>query len=180
MDIEHSTADYKLQNMRRFIEQAPAGIIVEIGVWKGGSLRYLAEHCPGRRFFGFDTFTGMPPTCRLDNFHRQGDFADTSYDRVRLTFEDLPHVRLISGRFPDSDVTGNLSIAMAHVDVDIYESTLACFRYLAPRMAPGGRIYCDDAFQSTCEGATLALCQFAVELGRVPQFDLGSHAAFCF
>ena len=66
-----------------------------------------------------------------------------------------------------------------HCDVDLYESPRNTFRYLWPRIVPGGRMYCDDAFQHTCEGATLALCQFATEIKRVPQFDLGSHAVFC-
>lgn len=166
--------------MSRFIRTAPSGIIVEVGVWKGGSLRYLAENHPDRTFFGFDTFEGMPPTCNLDNHHKQGDFSDTSFEAVRAALADLPNVTVVKGHFPESDMTGNLPIAMAHVDVDIYESTLSTFRHLSPRMVPNGRIYCDDAFQSTCEGATLAMCLFAAQTSHVPQFDLGSHAAFCY
>lgn len=180
MDIEHSTANGRLQNMSRFISQAPPGIIIEVGVWKGGSLRYLAENHPDRMFYGFDTFQGMPETCELDNHHRPGDFGNTSYEDVRQNLSDLKNVILTKGVFPESDITKDLPIAMVHCDVDIYTSTLRTLRHVAPRIVHNGRIYCDDAFQSTCEGATLALCQFAVESRRIPQFDLGSHAAFCF
>ncbi len=180
MHIEHSTDDGRLANMSRFIAQAPAGIIVEVGVWRGGSLRYLAEQHPRRTFYGFDTFEGMPESCDLDNHHRKGDFGNTSFEEVQRNLADLENVTLVKGLFPDSDVTGDQPIAMVHCDVDLYESTLNTFRHLAPRIVPGGRMYCDDAFQSTCAGATLALCQFAAETSRVPQFDLGSHPAFCF
>lgn len=179
MDIEHSTADSKLQNMSRFIAGAPPGIIVEVGVWKGGSLRYLAEQHPDRVFYGFDTFEGMPEVCELDNHHRAGDFGDTSFEVVKQQLSDLRNVILTKGRFPDSDITQNLPIAMVHCDVDIYQSTIQTFRHLWPRVVAGGRMYCDDAFQTTCEGATLALCEFAAEIKRIPQFDLGTHAAFC-
>lgn len=180
MDIEHSTANSRLHNMSRFITQAPPGIIIEVGVWKGGSLRYLAERHPDRQFYGFDTFEGMPTAHPLDNHHREGDFGDTSFDAVRNAIADLSNVTVIKGYFPDSDSTGSQPIAMVHCDVDIYESTLKTFRHVAQRMVINGRIYCDDAFQATCEGATLALCRFAVEMNKVPQFDLGAHAAFCF
>ena len=68
--------------MTRFIADAPAGIIVEVGVWKGGSLRFMAERHKGRRFYGFDTFEGLPEACAFDNFHRRGDFADTSLEEA--------------------------------------------------------------------------------------------------
>lgn len=179
MDIEHSTANGRLQNMSRFISQAPPGIIIEVGVWKGGSLRYLAENHPTRQFYGFDTFEGMPEACPLDNMHKKGDFGNTSFETVKQALSDLKNVTVIKGYFPASDVTGNLPIAMVHCDVDLYESTIRTFRHLWPRVVPGGRMYCDDAFQSTCEGATLALCEFATEIKRIPQFDLGTHPAFC-
>lgn len=180
MNIEHSTANGRLQNMSRFLSTAPPGIIIEVGVWKGGSLRFLAERHPDRRFFGFDTFEGMPDATSLDNFHKKGHFGDTSLESVQKCFSDLANVTLVKGYFPDSDVTGDQPVAMVHCDVDLYESTLKTFRHLAPRIVPNGRMYCDDAFQHTCQGATLALCQFAAEEKRVPQFDLGSHPAFCF
>ncbi len=180
MEIEHSTSDGRLQNMSRFISQSPSGIIIEVGVWKGGSLRYLAENHPDRMFYGFDTFEGMPNTCELDNHHRCGDFGNTSFEDVCRNLSDLKNVILTKGVFPESDITRDLPIAMVHCDVDIYRSTLTTLRHVAPRIVPNGRIYCDDAFQSTCEGATLALCEFASESRRIPQFDSGSHAAFCF
>jgi hypothetical protein len=179
MNVEHSTNDDKLRNMARFIGEAPAGIVIEVGVWKGGSLRFMAERHKERQFYGFDTFQGLPEECEIDNFHRKGDFADTSLEEALHNLRGLPNVLLTRGLFPASDITGDLPIAMVHCDVDLYESTLNTFRHLWPRIAPGGRLYCDDAFQHTCEGATLALCHFATEIGRVPQFDHGMHAVFC-
>lgn len=183
--IERSTSDNKLNNMHRFLTTAPPGIVVEIGVWKGGSLRFLAEQHPDRQFIGFDTFEGMPKTSPKDNHHKQGDFGDTSFEAVTEALADLPNVTLIKGVFPECRAAAlndqsPPSIALAHVDVDIYESTLNAFRYLRPHMVTGGRIYCDDAYQDTCQGATLALNQFSAEIGLIPVFDPDRHAMFCF
>lgn len=168
--------------MVRFLSESPQeGIVVEVGVWQGGSIRYLAERFPTRRFFGFDTFEGMPAECAYDNHHKKGDFGDTSFELAKSNLADLTNVQLIQGYFPDSDV-GILSdpIVLAHVDVDIYESTLRAFEHLSPMMASGGRIYCDDAFIGTCHGATIAFCEFCGRLKRAPHFDPGSHATVCF
>ena len=32
------------------------GLFLEFGVWKGDSLKFLAECRPDKRFYGFDTF----------------------------------------------------------------------------------------------------------------------------
>ncbi len=93
----------------------------------------------------------------------------------------LENVTLVKGYFPASDADIlSAPIAMAHVDVDLYRSTLRAFEHLAPLMAPGGRIYCDDAFVNTCDGATLAFCEFCGTSKRVPRFDNGGHATVCF
>lgn len=178
--VDTATVVRKLENMDRFLRSGPAGCVVEVGVYQGGSLRYLAERHPTRQFYGYDTFSGMPPVCGLDNHHKEGDFGNTSYEEVRTYLSDLPNVTLIKGFYPQSDTVRPPQIALAHVDVDIYQSTLDAFEHLAPRMTKNGRIYCDDAFVSTCHGATIAFCEFCGRHRRVPQFDAGTHASVSF
>src|SRR5262249_53272903 len=90
------------------------------------------------------------------------------YDAVGV----LGNVQLIKGYYPDSDTIRPDGIALAHVDVDLYSSTLNSLRHLWPLITPGGRIYCDDAFVSTCEGATKALCKFCSEILIPHSLDL--------
>lgn len=180
MEIEHSTSNERLNNMNRFISHAPPGIILEVGVWKGGSLRFLAENHPKRRFIGIDTFEGMPAHGEFDNYHRRGDFGNTSFEEVVQNTVDLPNVTLVKGEFSNLNIAISEQCAMIHCDVDLYESTIAVFRRMEHRVVHRGRIYCDDAFQPTCEGATLALCEFVAQTKRIPRFDDGMHVYFEF
>lgn len=155
-------ADVKMASMVRFLQNAPMGCIVEVGTYEGGSLVYLAEKFPSRQFYGYDTFTGIPTTCNLDNYHKAGDFR-TSFQFVQNNLARFSNIKLIEGVYPTSDSIKPSPIALAHVDVDVYQSTYDSFNHLAPLMAKGGRIYCDDAFVGTCEGATLAVCRYCYE-----------------
>lgn len=125
---------------------APDGDFVEVGVYKGGSARALWEVAKERqrRLFLFDTFTGIP--CCDDRFdtHRIGDFSDTSIDAVRAA---VPGAIIVQGIFPWTlpTVKQRLGpIAIAHIDVDQYDSTHACCSKLGPLMAAGGVMVFDD------------------------------------
>lgn len=125
---------------------APDGDFVEVGVYKGGSARALWEVAKerARRLFLFDTFTGIP--CRDEQFdtHHIGDFADTSVESVR---EAVPGAIIVEGVFPWTlaNVKQEIGpIAIAHIDVDQYDSTLACCTKLGPLMAEGGIMVFDD------------------------------------
>jgi hypothetical protein len=173
------TAPHKLANMERWLKEAPPGPVVEVGVFQGGSLIHLAEMFPDRHFYGYDTFEGMPPACGVDNHHRVGDFT-ASFDSVRTACAKLPNITLTKGRYPDSDTIRPQGVAMAHVDVDIYESTRDTIEHLMALMAPRSRLYCDDAWVDSCHGATIAMCEVAARHKMFPKFDHGWHAALCF
>jgi O-methyltransferase len=154
--------------MENFLAFAPDGCVVEVGVYQGGSLYYLASRFPNRMFYGYDTFEGMPEACAEDNYHRQGDFL-SSLEYVTDAVSGLGNVHLVKGCYPESDTIHPQPIALAHVDVDLYSSTLNSLRHLWPLITPGGRIYCDDAFVNTCAGATKAFLQFCSEM-LMPHF----------
>lgn len=174
------TAGRKLENMVNWLKEAPPGPVVEVGVYQGGSLIHLASRFPGRQFYGYDTFEGIPEaTNDLDNFHRKGDFS-ASFEDVKSACDRLPNITLVKGIYPTSDTIRPNNIALAHVDVDIYESTKATIEHLIPLMGPKSRLYCDDAWMDTCEGATIAMCEVAAAHKMFPKFDHGWHAGLCF
>jgi len=123
--------------------QAPPGDLVEVGVYQGGSACALADvaRTQGRRLFLFDTFTGIPLRDSARDSHKVGDFADTSIDAVR---EAIPDAVIAQGVFPLTLTDDVGPIALAHVDCDQYESTLACCKLLGDRMVPGGVMVFDD------------------------------------
>jgi len=131
---------------------APAGAIVEIGVYKGGSAWHLAQVArrQGRKLFLYDTFTGIPYQDPVD-LHRPGDFGDTNSGLVRAA---IPDAEVIEGLFPDSLVPMG-PVAFVHADCDQYAAVKAICETLPPLMVEGGLIVFDD--YAALEGARKAV-----------------------
>ena len=132
---------------------APEGDFVEVGVYRGGSAWHLgmvAEE-QNRKLYLFDTFEGMPFQHPSLDTHPVGAFSDTSIENVKKL---VPHAIIVKGVFPETMIDEIKTIALAHVDVDQYESTKSCCTVLAPRMAPGGLMIFDDyEFHEGCRQA---------------------------
>lgn len=101
---------------------------IEAGVFRGDSIRYWAKlsSSPESRFFGFDTFTGLPEAWQagLKTF-KPGHFDVGG--AVPLIQDQ--RVRFIKGRFQDTvpDFLRAYSRAknlIVHCDADLYTSTL--------------------------------------------------------
>jgi len=137
---------------------APAGDIVEVGVYQGGSAWVLGGVAreQGRRLWLFDTFSGMPWHEGGLDFHRKGEFGDTSLEAVR---QRIPDAEFVPGVFPktlkDAQTRGLRAVALAHIDCDQYRSVRACCERLGPLMLPGGVMVFDD--YDTLEGAQRAV-----------------------
>ena len=173
---ETITEQGKLAHMCRFLAHAPPGAVVEVGVYQGGSLARLAAHAGQRRVYGYDTFAGLPGAGPFDNCMRGGEFR-ASLEEATANLAGFPGARLVQGLYPATDLTEG-PVALAHVDVDLYDSTYGAISHLWPLMAQGGRLYCDDALHHACEGATLACCRVAHERGRPFHVDREGPACF--
>ncbi|MFA6125413.1 TylF/MycF/NovP-related O-methyltransferase [Sphingomonas sp.] len=131
----------------------PPGIFVELGVYKGGSARILADvaESQGRELHLFDTFTGMPFQHTGDS-HKVGDFADTDESSVRAL---IPSAIFHVGVFPQT-MPGNLKpIAFCHIDADQYQSYVDAIALFSPLMVKGGIMWFDDC--DSLESATKAV-----------------------
>lgn len=143
------------------------GDIAEVGVYKGGTARWLCEHAPNRRVLLFDTFAGMPKVGSLDT-HHTGDFSDTSLEVAAKLLEPCTNYALYKGVFPqqNAEYAQFRQFALVHIDVDIYDSVLACLNFFAPLMSDGGVIVLDDYNAPTCPGAKAAADEWASAVGR--------------
>ncbi len=145
------------------------GEIWECGVYQGGSASRILEAVGYTRTIRlFDTFDGgIPIAGPLDN-HRVGDFAITPEDGERLEQYFAPHdnVSLHRGFIP-STFAGleDSRIALAHLDVDVFDTYQACLEFIYPRLTPGGFIVLDDYGAPSCPGATLAADAFVKARG---------------
>ena len=141
------------------------GDVWECGVYKGGTAGMFAailnQYARDKKLHLFDTFEGMPETDASKDWHKSGDFSDTSLETVskHVGFGGICvyHKGFIPDTFRGLE---NSKIAFAHIDVDIYKSILDCLAFMWPRMAAGGFVVFDDYGFPSCPGARLAVDEF--------------------
>jgi O-methyltransferase len=149
------------------------GDIWECGVYKGGTAAMMAavlqDTKSSKKLFLFDTFEGMPETDPKKDWHKQGEFSDTSVEAVTsyVGCGELCNIR--KGYIPDSfRGLESAQIALAHIDVDIYKSILDCLSFVWPRLSLGGFIVFDDYGFSSCPGARFAVDEFFAVKACIP------------
>ncbi len=157
---------FNLYQLASAVRHLP-GDIAEVGVYKGGTGRLLAQVFAGtgKKIFLFDTFAGMPdavdPT--VEDW-KPGDFADTSLEAVRAAVAPWPEVSCVPGRFPETaDAVAGRRFCLAHVDVDIQQSVRDCCDFFYPRLVPGGMLVLDDYGFRSCVGARRAVDEFVAD-----------------
>jgi hypothetical protein len=121
---------------------------LEFGVYKGASIKYFVEahNNLNSRFYGFDTFTGLPEaweffseTKEEGHFSTKGEVPDIKDNRVKFIaglFQDtLPKF------LTDTPLSNRLVI---HLDADIYSATLYVLTKMHDFLKPGTIIVFDE------------------------------------
>lgn len=131
------------ETLRHALGFAPAeGMALEFGVWRGTTLRIIAEARGGRDVHGFDSFEGLPEDWR-------SGFPQGTFDDV----EGIPVVEgaeLHKGLFADT-LPGFLRdhpgpVTFLHIDCDLYSSTVTVLDQVGPRLCPGAVVVFDEFF----------------------------------
>lgn len=121
---------------------------LEFGVSKGESLKYWTEinTNPDTRFFGFDTFTGLPEswevfttTVEKNMFSMNG--TPPPIDDSRNTFVKGRFQETLTGFLDGFESKGRL---VMHNDADLYTSTLYCLCECDKIIKPGTIIIFDE------------------------------------
>ena len=159
---------------------------VEVGVYRGGTARYLANLmgllCSETNGTNvclklFDTFSGMPSVNEVYDFHRKGDFSDTSLQHVKDLIGKSERVHLYEGFVPTTfQGLEDIRCSLVHIDVDIYQSVLDSCDFLYSRMLIGGVMIFDDYGFPSCPGAREAVDYFFADKVEAP-FVLGTGQA---
>jgi len=145
------------------------GCVVECGVWRGGMIAGIAETVPGRKYYLFDSFEGLPPAKSVDGdaaLKWQGDTGGPSfYDNCRAEIEFAQramgladaNAEIIKGWFNETLPATKINepIAILRIDGDWYDSTMDCLINLFPVVAQGGLIIIDDYY--TWDGCSKAV-----------------------
>ena len=187
-------------------EQIP-GDVVEFGVFTGLGLALLAQgHAfdakgMARRFVGFDSFEGLPPSA---NPHARWQPADCAVNHgwhpllpigARVTPSattdlfaacglELPALHI----GPFAETVGAVvpstypTIALVHLDCDLYESTRDALALASPAFEDGVMLMFDDWFHyrgHPRKGQARALAEFLEQYPQWTATPYRSYATFC-
>jgi len=146
------------------------GDFAECGVYKGGAAYLITLASLDKEVHLFDTFTGIPNSgiTSVDK-HKAGDFSDVSFDDVRAflaRFSDRIYYH--QGIIPYTLNIVDRKWAFVHIDVDIYQTYLACLQYFYPRMVKGGIMLVDDYLWEYCPGCKKAVDEFFIDKVEIP------------
>lgn len=111
----------------------PTGHAAEFGVYRGTTLRMIADVMP---VTGFDVFTGLPEDWR-PGFDR-GQFACQA--------PEIEGADLVVGLFADTLPSWKppAPLGLVHIDCDLYSSTETVLTHLEPHLGPGCYIVFDE------------------------------------
>lgn len=123
------------------------GDLAEVGTYQGGSAKLICESKGLRTLHLFDTFEGLPEVEKIDSpYFAQGAWHG-EYENVKKYVSTYPNVHLYKGIFPaTAGPVEDKKFSFVHLDVDLYESTLACLKFFYPRMSAGGLILSHDSW----------------------------------
>lgn len=139
---EVSLHSHPHDTLRAALRDAPAfGLWLEFGVASGTTLRIISEQRSAAGVFGFDSFEGLPERWRLG--FDEGMFRT---DQV----PEIPGAQLVVGSFADVLPTflekNPGPVTFAHLDADLYSSTVTALGALASRFQVGTILLFDEFY----------------------------------
>lgn len=160
---------YALRELVRFVRGVP-GAMAECGCYRGASAYFMATSRPNSILHLFDSFQGLPvgdsadvPDAKDTPAWNPGDLS-ASESMLRSNLAGLGNFAVHKGWIPErfADVEGE-RFCVVHIDVDLYQPTLACLQFFYPRVNNGGVIVLDDYGFTTCPGAYRAVKEFMAD-----------------
>jgi hypothetical protein len=135
---------YALYSLVR-MQASALGSMVEIGMWRGGSARIICHLKGDKKFYGFDTFEGLPGRGEEDEkWFREKQFSSRQED-VAANLAKFPGVTLTKGIFPESgSILNGERLSFVNLDVDLYKGTIDSLNFLWEKMSDRGLILIHD------------------------------------
>lgn len=151
---------YMLYQYARYAARHVKGDVAQLGVYRGGSAKMIAE-CfkeTSSKVFLFDTFEGLPG----DGEGERGMFGDVAFTEVQKLLAPYPNVEFKKGFFPDTAKgLENRKYSFVYLDGDMYQSMKDGLDFFYPRLVLGGVIVCDDYESPKWVGVKKAVQEFA-------------------
>jgi hypothetical protein len=167
------------------------GARAECGAYRGATalllchvMRSVRPAFRGEDLYLVDSFSGTSASTDHDliavrdagGHARRASFfpagkTDVTADSVRGYFAEFPEAKICAGWIPGVfEQLPSTSWAFVHLDLTLYEPTLAALRYFHPRLASGGVIICDGSV--FCPGVQQAVDEFS-SANKAPYVWLG-------
>ena len=140
------------------------GHMAEVGVFAGASSKLICEARGTATLHLFDTFEGLPESSDKDRTIYRGKNRQyaCSLESVQAYLQGYSDVHFYKGFFPDTaGPVQDCTFSFVHLDVDLYESTLACLKFFYPRLNPGGVLLSHD--YSLLAGVRAAFDEFLAD-----------------
>jgi O-methyltransferase len=133
------------------------GDIVEFGCYAGKTAK-LITGITTKRVYVYDSFEGLP-----DTYENYGGEMKVPYDQLVDNFarDNIKLPVITKGWF--SDVAPDQlpeKISLAHLDGDLYDSTIQPLNLIYDRVTPGGIILVDDYGADKWHGVETAVTEF--------------------
>ena len=116
------------------------GAYFEFGVYGGGTGNFIARKIPNKTLHGFDAFQGAP--------EEYGDGPEPWPNREGELPDMDDNVELYVGWFKDTlpifTKANDQAVAFAHIDCNLYSSTMVIFEELGDRIRPGTVLVFDE------------------------------------
>lgn len=158
------------------------GVVLEVGVARGMTTRFLAEHSKrstGDKIIALDTFRSFTKRDLEYEVQRRGKkpaemvgFGYNDFEAWKRNFRDLaPTVTPIQADCAEFDYSVLGPIKLAYLDVDLYLPTKMALPKIYAGLIPGGVILVDDvsAGINGFDGAGQAYEEFCRDRGLEPK-----------
>lgn len=130
----------------------------DIGCNNGGSAAAMKLAAPRKTVRMFDSFQGLPPGSPQDGNNQPGRFQANSHETLWILGSVHP------GWVPDSFAgLEDSKIALAHIDLDLYQGTKGALDFVIPRLSDNGIIVVDDYGSSGWNGVKSAVDELTDE-----------------
>ncbi len=162
---------YMLYQFAKMAACLPSGDVAQLGVYKGGTAKMIAE-CflnSNKKMFLFDTFEGLPPSSKSDGaqdeaLRKENEFVDVDFNEIQKIFDQYSFVTIKKGFFPETaESVKENKFSFVYLDADLYQSTKDGLDFFYPRMVPGGIIMLDDFGTPIWPGIQKAVTEFCNE-----------------
>lgn len=161
-NIDTCQSLWDIDEFVRELQDIGSGDLCEVGVYKGGTAKIMAEMYPDRQIYLFDTFEGLP-----DVEENKGDtitfplhkgmMNEATYEIAVENLKQYKNIHIYKGIFPkNAEPIKDMKFPFVHLDVDTYRGTKEGLEFFLNRVR--GKILVHD--YNHYKGVTKAVDEF--------------------